>query len=63
MIFLNCQFFEYCPILRANEVSVLAVDDCILLAVEEDGWHLALPDIPKFDLEWIVLELTAILLR
>lgn len=43
-------------------MRILAIDDTILLAIQEQSWHLTIPNIFELNLKGIVLKLIAVFL-
>lgn len=43
-------------------MGILAIDDTILLAIQEQSWHLTIPNIFELNLKGIVLKLIAVFL-
>lgn len=43
-------------------MRILAIDDTILLAIQEQCWHLTIPNIFELNLKWIVLKFVAVFL-
>jgi hypothetical protein len=62
MIFWDNKFLVSRLILLTNEVTIVAIDNAVLLAVYEQRRYFAVADRLQTDLKWIELEFRAVFL-